>query len=280
MRRLALAGLVALALAPAARGDDQSVAVRAAVTPRSHLFGDRIEAEVDVVVARDVADSVVVRADFQPYTPLGPPTVARLTGRASAELRYRYSLDCLDRACLPGDARRRIVFAPAHVRVRIGGRVHDAPATWPALIERSRLAPEDVSARRLRSSVYPLGSASYRVSPSTLFWGLVAAAGVLAAVGAALLGSLLLGIRIPWRRDRFARLGPLERALVLVRMSAEGVDVPRRRRALERLGHELEAGGRRELADEACRLAWAESAPDGAALVALAGRVEAEVSAR
>jgi hypothetical protein len=278
VRRAAVVGLAALALAPAAAADD-SVAVRAGLTPRAHLFGDTVTAEVEVVVDSGAAGTVRVEPDFKPYTVVGPVRVSRIDGGRSTELRYRYTLDCLERPCLPGDTRRRFVFSPVHVHVRIAGQERDATATWPTLIARSRLAPEDVSGRRMRSSVYPVGEVTHRVSPGILFWSLAAASAALAAAGLALAGSLLAGVRIPWRRDRFSRLAPVERALVLVRLTASRGDAGRRRQALERLGHELEAWGRPELGDEACRLAWAESAPDGDTLLALAGRIERELKA-
>jgi hypothetical protein len=269
VRRPAAAVLAALVLAPAAAAED-SIAVRAALNPRAHLFGDPVTAEVEVVVDSRAAGGVRVRPDFHPYAVVGSVRVTRTEGGGSTELRYRYTLDCLERACLPGEARRRIVFSPVHVRVRIAGSPREATATWPTLIVRSRLAPEDVSRRRLRSSVYPVGEVSYRVSPGLLFWSLAGASAALTLAGLALVGSLFGGVRLTWQRDRFARLGPVERALVLVRLSARRGDAGRRRQALERLGHELEARGRPELGDEACRLAWAEAAPDGDALIAFA----------
>ena len=278
MRPLAAAILVALAVVSPALAADGGIGVRVALTPRSQLFGDKVAAEVDVVLASRAAGSVAIHPDFSPYAPLAPPRVSRTDGGGSTEIRYRYVLDRLEPACLPGDTRRRVVFSPVHVSVRVAGRVADAAAAWPALTVRSRLAPEDVTRGRPRSSIYPVGPVTYRISPQLLFWALTGAAGGLALVAVGLLGSLLLGVRIHWRRDRFGRLGPLERALVLVRMAARGGDVSHRRRALERLGHELEARGRRELGAEACSLAWAPAAPEADAVLALAGRVEQEVA--
>jgi hypothetical protein len=276
VRRAAVAVLAALALAPAASAAD-SLAVRASVSPRSHLFGDAVVAEVEVVVDRGAADSVRVRPNFAPYRAIAPPVARRLDGGSSVELHYRYTLDCLVRACLPGDTRRRVVFSPVHVLARIAGRQRDAVATWPALTVRSRLAPEDVSRPQLRSSVYPIGAVSYRVGPGGLFWTLVAVASLFAMGAAVLLVHVLRGLRIPWRRSRFERLGSLERAIYLVRLSADADDSGRRRRALERLGHELELRGRTELGQEACRLAWSGSAPEEGDVLSLAGRIEAEL---
>jgi hypothetical protein len=268
--------VAALAGAPAATAAD-SLAVRASVAPRSHLFGDAVTAEVEVVVDRAAARTVRVEPDFAPYVLLGRPAVTRVDGGDSVELHYRYRLDCLRRVCLPGETRRRVVFSPVHVRAVIAGQERDATAVWPALIVRSRLAPEDVNRPQLRSSVYPLGDVSYRVGPGTVFWTLLAAAALFAFAAAALLVHVVHGVRIPWRRSRFERLGPLARALVLVRLAAEIDDPPRRRRALERLGHELEAHGRRELGAEACRLAWSVAAPEKGQVLSLVGRVEAEL---
>jgi len=276
VRRIVPVVLTVLAVAPAAHAAD-SLAVRASVTPRSQLFGDPVTAEVEVVVDRAVAGTVRVDPDFAPYAAAGPPVLTRADGGSQVELHYRYTLDCLIRTCLPGDTRRRVVFSPVHVLARIAGRERDAAATWPPLTVRSRLAPEDVARPQLRSSVYPLGDVSYRVTPGTLFWSLAVAAALLALAAVALFLHVLHGVRIPWRRSRFERLGSLERALVLVRLAAELDDASRRRRALERLGHELEAHGRSELGEEACRLAWSVEAPEGRDVLTLAGRVEAEL---
>ncbi len=274
MRRIALAAAAtALALAPEA-GAAGSVSFRAALTPRSHLFGEPVTAAVEVVVDRADAGSVQVRPDFRPYSVAGPVELTRLDGGGSTELRYRYTLDCLTRSCLPGDARRRVVFSPVHIFLRSGGTEREETATWPALIVRSRLAPEDLARPAPRSSVYPVGDVSYRISPSVLFWALAAVAALLVLVAAALVVPTVAGLAEPLRRRRFERLGPVERALVLVRLAAKRGDPARRRRALERLGRELEERGRRELGEEACRLAWSETAPAGASLLALAGRVE------
>jgi hypothetical protein len=273
VRRLAAAAVLALALVPAARAED-GLAVRAAATPRSHLFGDPVTAEIEVVVPPSAAASVTLAPDFRPYARVGPVTVTRSGDENRAELHYRYSLDCLERDCLPGDARRQFIFAPTQVRARIAGRQLEVTARWPVLMARSRLAPADVAREELRSSVFPVGSISYRVGPDLLFWTLVGAAAALALGGAAVLAALVFGLRLPWRRDRFRRLGPIERALVLVRAAASAGDASRRRRALERLGHELEQRGRIELGEEACRLAWAEATPDSQSLLVLAGRIE------
>jgi hypothetical protein len=276
VRRAVLVLLTALAVAPAASAAD-SLAVRASVSPRSHLFGDPVTAEVEVVVDRGAASTVRVEPDFKPYTVIGAPTLVRVDGGESVELHYRYRLDCLSRPCLPGDTRRRVVFSPVHVRARIAGAQRDEAATWPPLIVRSRLAPEDVARPQLRSSVYPVGGVSYRASPDVLFWVLVALASLAAAVAALLLVHVLRGVKIPWRRSRFERLGSLEKALYLVRLSAEDGDAGRRRKALERLGHELDRQGRIELGREAARLAWSGGAPAEAEVLDLAGRVETEL---
>jgi hypothetical protein len=276
VRRALLVALALLAIAPSASAAD-SLAVRASVSPRSHLFGDSVVAEVEVVVDRSAAGSVRVRPDFSPYRVIGTPDVRRIDGGDSVELHYRYALDCLVRACLPGDTRRRVVFSPVHVVARLAGRDRDSVATWPPLIVRSRLAPEDVARPQLRSTVYPIGAVSYRTGPGALFWTLVGVASLFAMGAAVLLVHVLRGVRIPWRRSRFERLGSLERAIFLVRLSAEADDAGRRRRALERLGHELELRGRAELGREACRLAWSGTAPEEADVLSLAGRVEAEL---
>ena len=86
--------------------------------------------------------------------------------------------------------------------------------------------------------------------------------------------------RIPRPRRGFDRLGSAERALVLARRAASRDDPGRRRTALERLGRELGRRGSPELADEATRLAWAESPPASDAMTGLVGRAEHALGGR
>jgi hypothetical protein len=68
-------------------------------------------------------------------------------------------------------------------------------------------------------------------------------------------------------------LPPLEQALLLIEWARNRVDGEGRRKALEALAFELDAGGREELAGSARRLAWSRGSPSPEAADELVGAV-------
>jgi hypothetical protein len=268
---LVAAALVAVAAAPAAHAAD-ALSFRASVSPRTHLFGDPVVAEVQAIAPRSAAAGMTVDVDFKPYTVVGPVEVERVSGGDSTQVRWRWHLDCMTRACLPGETQRRVVFGPAKITLPTAQGKQVATATWPILIMRSRLGPDDRARPVQRASIYPVGEATYRVRPARLQRLLWVVTAVLVLVALALLVPFTR--RIPLPRRGFDRLGSAQRAIVLARRAAEQDDPGRRRTALERLGRELARGGSPELADEASRLAWAQSPPATDEMDGLVGRAE------
>jgi hypothetical protein len=138
-KRLAIAGAAAVAAAALVatvlvlRGGEsgpaksEAVVASTSVSPRLPAFGDRVTADLRVRVDRRQADprSVRVTARFTPYRPLGPPAQRKSASGEMTVLRYRYVLDCLERACLPRG--KLFLFPSARVTYR-GGEVS---ATWP-----------------------------------------------------------------------------------------------------------------------------------------------------
>ena len=261
-----------------AAGPGDGLSFRASVAPRTHLFGDPITAEVQAIAPAAAAAGMTIETDFKPYVIVGPVEVERVPAGAVTEVRWRWHLGCLTRACLPGETQRRVVFGPARITVPVDGRSELATATWPIVIVRSRLGPEDRARPEQRASIYPVGEPTLRIGPVTLERLLWAAALVVALAALALV--LPFARRIPRPRRGFDRLGSAERALVLTRRAAGRDDPGRRRTALERLGRELGRRGSAQLADEATRLAWAESPPASDAMNGLVGRAEHELGAR
>ena len=110
MRRV-LAGLVtALALAGCGGSDDKpllaggkAAAVRGALTPDVHLFGEPVVAYVDVIVDREQVDPDAVRmkTDFEPYDTVGETTVEQEEIGRFTHLRYSTTLRCLTEDCIP-----------------------------------------------------------------------------------------------------------------------------------------------------------------------------------
>jgi len=264
---------------PAAAPAGDSVSFRASVTPRTHLFGDPVVAEVQAVAPTADALRMQVKTDFAPYAVVGPVEVEHVSSGDQTEVRWRWHLDCLTRACLPGETQRRVVFSPARISVPgSAGPTLIATATWPIVIVKSRLGPDDRARPEQRASIYPVGAPTFRIAPATLQRLLWAAAAAVALTAMALL--FPFARRIPRPRRGFERLGGAERALVLTRRAASRDDPGRRRTALERLGRELSRRGSPELADEATRLAWAESPPASEAMTVLAGRAEQTLRGR
>jgi hypothetical protein len=272
VRRLVVALAAAAAVLPAPAGADDNLSLRVSVTPRTHLFGDPVVAEVQAVTSSAAAARMRVKTDFAPYVVVGPMEVERIPAGDQTQVRWLWHLECLTRACLPGATQHRVLFEPVKVVFPIAGRDQVVTAIWPTVIVKSRLGPDDRARPEQRVTIYPLGGTSSRVDPATLERLLWVVAGFLVLAALALV--LPFARRMTRFRYGFDRLGPAERALVLARRALARDDPGRRRTALERLGRELARYGAPDLADEASRLAWAESPPAGDAMTGLVGRAE------
>lgn len=269
-----LAALAALAVTARAGAAGSPLSVQARLSPAAAGFGEAVRAIVDVRLdpARVDPDSVALRGRFRPYLPDGP---VRRSSAGSGRLRLEVPLRCLRPSCLPRSegATRAFRFAPSAVTYRAAGQERSAAAPWPTLHVRSLLTPADRLKPRFRIRLRPLPAFGYGVSPGRAKW-LVLGGAALCAFGA--LACLALAVRrrgAPAAR-RVSRLGPLERALAIVRHAAAAGPPRERRLALDRLARVLRgqvAGG---LPDEAAQLAWSPDRPAPAALETLADRVE------
>jgi hypothetical protein len=251
---------------PAARAAPR-LSVETSLTPRPAFFGDRLVAEVDVLV--DPAASVRVEPVFTPFVARSAPAVTRARAGRLERRRYRYALECLTDACLPIARPRSVQLPPVHVTASIGGTT---TAVWPSALIASRLEPADVAARKppFRSPATPPPPA-YRTDPGRLADWLTAGAGVLAAAGLALLALEGRRLVLRARRRRLASLGPLEAALLYTREAARRPDPRDRRKALGLLA---ETVGDEDLAGAAERLAWGEAPPSPERTLSLADDVE------
>jgi hypothetical protein len=284
---LALAAALLLVAASCAGDDDDApaaplgrfVASTRAFSPTLHLFADQVAVRVDVVVDREHLDPDRVRLDarFPPYERVGRMEVERRDFERFTRLRYRVRLRCLMLSCLPrGAASPEGMIAPERVRRFKPAHVYyDDPETgrprhlkrvwWPRLVALSRISPTDPRFSQqfstpFQTTLTPLPSLTYRISPSLLAGGLFLAAALLLALPARLGWSWLRRRRPPPPVEE-RELTPLERALALVEWARESVDGEDRRKALEVLAYELDASGREEQAAAARRLAWSPSAP-------------------
>jgi hypothetical protein len=279
---LALVGLAAAALAVPAAAQKPSVVVNSAVSPGPHLFGDRLQAHLTVLVDTKRADPDSVRVDtsFLPWERVGGTKRDRDRQGGTVQLTYRYTLECIYSNCIPDEfkAERKYDFLPATVRYRLrkGGKFA-LSVRWPSfrLISRfpvpkyfgnvsdvqSRLQFQNDPIVRLFANVRP-PEPSYRLGSTTM--GLLFFAAALACLGAAAIVARPIVAEMRARRAR--REGreatPLERALELVEIAARRhAGEPEHREALARLARELRQAGMRDVAPAARRLAWSEHTP-------------------
>jgi hypothetical protein len=275
VRRAALLvtfALAALLFTATARAQGTGVSYRATFSPREALFGDALDARVDVVVERSLVDaaSVRVHVDLRPYVPVATRRAERPAGRFT-RVEYRYRLLCLRRRCLPNGPERTIRFAPVRITWHGQGRTQTQTILWPPLRLASRLDPQQLSQPVPRSDVVRQPAMTWGVEPKLAVGGLVALAAILLAYPLAL--AVRLGRR-GWyvlRTSRLERLSPLERALELLRRAAAGGESAPSRRALERVARELHDD---PLGEDARRLAWSRSGPEQQEMESFRTRVQ------
>ena len=218
-----------------------------------------------------------MQADFAPYEPVG-----RADGRAPRLRRHgrghlSLRLQCLEEGCDTSGNRGLAEFETGRVayRFRTGGNDAFGTLDWPPSRSRAASRRTTSSDIRWRAAETSLPDPSYRADPKQLAALLLVLAALLAG------GAFLLARRLWWAPDDSAALvaaepsaTPLQRALALARDASLNGDVPRRRRALERVARELGAVNRPELADEARVLAWSQAGSTEAEVESLAQRAE------
>lgn len=264
MKALAVLVLV-LVFAPAAG----AATVHATVDHRSVGFGDPFRYTVE---ARSASATLRVIADTGPFAVVAAPTVSRSRSDGLTVVRIEQTLACLDRGCLPDAHPRTVLLPPARAISAAGSAA--APATSITLVPRVP-ATAVAAARAVYRRQIEVPPPSTPISMG-MAAALLAAAAVLLAVFASLLGWREVrrrSIALP-ARGRFA--GGLELALRLLRESA-GRPVPDRRRAADYAGRAAAAHGGIEVAGVASRVAWAPPDPEPADVGALAKRIESEV---
>jgi hypothetical protein len=245
------------------------------------LFGDTVTADVDVVVDRRHVDPgrLTVKAAFTPYEEIGATEVERHDAGDLTRLRYRLRLRCLERACLTesigtvvdpaGGAPRVFAFAPAQLLYTNPGAKQPRllrAVRFPALEAVSRIngqQAKQVYGFPFRSTLTPLPSVTYRITPPGL------AAILLAAALALLVLPTVLVVRwLRRRRPQVEEAPPeptaLERAVALVEWARGRENGAERRAALESLAVALEDVDGPALADETRRAAWAPTPPSSA----------------
>jgi hypothetical protein len=269
----------------------RAIALDSRVTPRVHLFGEPVTAEVTAIYNRGIVKerSLRVLTDFAPYTLLGPEQHAVSSKGQLTRETWRYRLQCITRRCLPGEPKRLIDFQQGQLQytrldpggvLGLPGQTRARTSTildWPSIEVASRLSPEATQNLTWRAETSRLPAVTYRVDPTI-------ATGVLLG-GAGLLGGLALVLLLPVAPRRrhgdvydeaAADLSPLERAIVMLEENRNGA-VSDRRLTLELLARELGAAGHSDLSARARRLAWSKEAPSSEEAAGFAGTVRAAV---
>ena len=276
-------GLVWLAGSPdeTLRPND-AIEVQTDITPDAHVFGEPVVATVEALFDATQIDpsSVRVVTEFAPYEQVGDRTVERRVSGGIGVATFRFPLRCVEEGCDTSGSRGVAEFETG----RVVYRFHDSPndafgaLDWPPFEVASRVSADDVENIRWRAAETSLPEAGYRATPAWL-------AALLLAVAVALgTGAVLLARSWWWRPS--ARLSleaatptatPLARALALAREASLNGDVPRRRRALERVARELRAANSPELEAEARALAWSQAGSTEADVESLTRRAEDRV---
>ena len=248
------------------------VVLEASIVPSRYTFGDRLVAELELVVDSERVDpgSVVTAAAFRPFRRLGPIETERLDLGRTTVLRFRYDIQCVDRACVPGEAERVIELPLGLVRYSPRqGDVVTLPLEWPSVEVASRLSSgvrSDVSVRPsalvAQADAEDLPPLRMRGGSQLLGWLLVgAAAAIVLAVGGWLAWRLWPRRSAPAVSEEPAQR-PLEAALARVDRALAGGGEAERRAALDVLARRLVDAGDIELARDARRLAWSEAGPE------------------
>ncbi len=250
------------------------ITVAQTLTPATALFGDRLEAVVDVYTAAPAvsAGSLRIATDFRPYTVVATH-VDRSSRRSVTLTRTLVSLQCLTTACLPPRQRPRTFhFAPTTVRYRQRGQDRRMSEPWIPVRVSSRLE----SAHARLAEAPPELTTETRLPPDALRLGLVAVAIACAAAGAWL---VLTGLwpHVFSSRRRWRRLSELDRALAQLDAATAIEDEGLRRRVLEQLATRLGAADRTILERRTRELAWSAHEPGAADLAALGAQVRLDL---
>jgi len=286
------AGAVALASAgpAAAQSFIPAIRLQTSVGTGPHLFGDQMDARLDLFVDRSRTDmgSIKVDTNFFPYGRLGSPRRTSARDGRTQRISYSYRLECVTVQCFPGLSRQqfKVAFPYAVVRYREqNGARRGLAVKWPTFRLISRLPPLTADQLRLQAPITtglspasamfaPVGvpAATYRMSP-VLLAALLLAASLLALAAGVFAGRPVLAhIRSSSEAEEGPALSSLERALERVEESARAAGRGDRE-ALAWLARELARNGRTDDARQARRLAWSEHEPTADDSVTLVERV-------
>jgi hypothetical protein len=283
---LVLVGMAAAALVIAVvdrprssvRTLDGPITVKRSLSTSTVLFGDPVEAEVDVYSddTRIASRTVRVATSFRPYHVAATRVERRHQGDVTL-MRTRISLECLVPACLPPRGKTRVIrFPPLAVTYESERRDGRILVRWEPLQVASRL-PADGNARVGIVDRAPPLEPQFDRPPEMLRIVFLLMAVILGLAGAALVVAALWPRTYSSQRRR-RRLPPLERSLQQVEAAARCDDEADRRRTLDDLATHLSEIPSPSLEVRTRALAWGEAAPEPEALALLAEQVRAALN--
>jgi hypothetical protein len=293
-----VAAVVILALSILEAGEDgrglpngHAITATARIDPTTPLFGDDINARIDVAVDRHRADpdKVHVRTPFSPLEPVAHHTQRWDVGRLTY-IRKTWTLRCLSSLCAQkeptfaaglagakGSGRRATPLPPVQI-VYLGSPRRTLELHWPTVEWLSRInRTEEASGTFFYHVDLVPPSVSYAISPGHLLVLLTLALVVLVTIPLAIVRRRIVEQRRARAPEPEPELPPLERALQLLEWAASNSDDVARRRALELVAVELRRDGQEELSGEARALAWQPPAPPADDAGALGARVRSTI---
>jgi hypothetical protein len=278
-----LAGGAALFLGRGGNGDapvlrNDLLATSSRVDPQTHLFGERVQARLEVVYDSDRVrgSSIAIAPSFGAYR-VAEQRESRASFGNVDRVRFEWVLDCLTARCLPRkDGAVQFPSTQLFYEQRDPPALQSTKVEWPQLRVAARVGPDDLKALSLQADARDLPAVSYRIEPRTIALIGYALAALLALAGLLLLARALdlqaqISGALAGRRDR---LSALQRALALARGHTHRGEHDRSRPALERLASELRKTREPDLAHDASRLAWRRSNPSDKSIGPLSDDVE------
>lgn len=278
-----LAGGAALFVERDSGGDGPALrngvlATNSSVAPQTHLFGERVQASLEVVYDADHVrgSSIAISPAFGAYRVTERHESRASFGRVD-RVRYEWVLHCLTARCLPRkDGAVQFPSTLLLYEQRDPPALQTTKVEWPQLRVASRVGPDDLKALSLQADARDLPPVSYSTAPRTIALVGYTLAGVLALAGLLLLMWALdlrarMSRALAGRRDR---LSALRRALALARGHTHRGEHDRSRPALERLASELRKTREPDLAHHASRLAWRRRNPSDQSIGPLSDDVE------
>jgi len=250
----------------------------AELAPERPSFGDPVEATLAVAADRRLVDVATITPvlDWRQYGDVSVGRSVSGDGR-TAIVRFRFRLECLERACLPSGQESVVALpSPSVFYVARDGLVHELRGSWPPLRVRSRVDELDRATAANGALPFAVDAATLTAGRTGLSGGVAAALGA----GSALLVLAAAGV-LAWplvRRRR--RVEPVVAAdmpatdalgAALSGLAAACAPAPpdERPHALDLVARALDGRGEPELALRARRLAWARHGFDEDELAAL-----------